>query len=130
MAKAKPPEGKIKTDIVREYVRSNPAATGSQIAADLKAYRISLALAQKARYLEGLKRRGGGKKERRSSGTKVQPANGSIGGVGGGQCKAHGSPSFQREVSWISTLPGHHYHCDTAARYGPQPQSNKSVVFT
>jgi hypothetical protein len=60
MAKAKPTEGKSKTDIVRDYLRSNPTAAASQIVADLKPYGISLALAQKTRYLERRKRRGAG----------------------------------------------------------------------
>jgi hypothetical protein len=62
MAKAKPNEGASKTAIVRDYLRANPTATASQIVADLKAFGISLALAQKTRYLQGLKRRGGGLK--------------------------------------------------------------------
>jgi hypothetical protein len=76
MAKTTSTEGKSKTDIVRDYIRSNPTATGSQIAADLKAYGISLALAQKTKYTEGLKRRRGAKKRSPASGTRTQPANG------------------------------------------------------
>jgi arginine repressor len=60
MARTKSTEGRSKTDIVRDYLRSNPTATRSQIVADLKPYGISLALAQKTRYLERRKRRGAG----------------------------------------------------------------------
>ena len=62
MAKATSTEGKSKTDIVRDYVRSHPEVPARQIVTDLRAYGISLALAQKTKYPEGRKRSGGGRK--------------------------------------------------------------------
>ena len=60
MAKAASTAGKSKTDIVRDYIRQNPEVPARQIVSDLKAYGISLATAQKTKYLEGTKRRGAG----------------------------------------------------------------------
>lgn len=50
MAKVKAAKGVIKSDIVRDYLRSNPKATVHDIVDDLKAHDISQALAQKIKY--------------------------------------------------------------------------------
>lgn len=59
MAKVKAPKGISKSDIVRDYLRSNPKATVHQIVDDLKAHDISQALAQKIKYKDGGNRSSG-----------------------------------------------------------------------
>ncbi|HVA46355.1 MAG TPA: hypothetical protein VNH11_08280 [Pirellulales bacterium] len=67
MAKAKSIEGTTKSDLVREYLRSNPPATANQIVADLRPYGVSLALAKKVKSKEGRKRREAGRKPGRAT---------------------------------------------------------------
>lgn len=50
MAKVKAAKSVVKSDIVRDYLRSNPKATVHDIVDDLKAHDISQALAQKIKY--------------------------------------------------------------------------------
>jgi arginine repressor len=69
MARAKSTNGTTKSDLVREYLRSNPDATANEIMASLKAQGVSLATAHKVRYLEGLKRGGRGRKPGRAGTT-------------------------------------------------------------
>jgi arginine repressor len=69
MARAKSTNGTTKSDLVREYLRSNPDATANEIMASLKAQGVSLATAHKVRYLEGLKRGGRGRKPSRAGTT-------------------------------------------------------------
>jgi arginine repressor len=69
MARAKSTNGTTKSDLVREYLRSNPDATANEIMASLRAQGVSLATAHKVRYLEGLKRGGRGRKPSRAGTT-------------------------------------------------------------
>lgn len=71
MARPKANEGKSKSDIVRDYLRTHSAASVSEIVNDLKPYGISLALAQKIKYKDGGKRGRRAKKPRRA---KAAPA--------------------------------------------------------
>ncbi|HEX7377306.1 MAG TPA: hypothetical protein VF278_09350 [Pirellulales bacterium] len=59
MAKVKAAKGVTKSDIVRDYLRSNPKATVHDIVDDLKAHDISQALAQKIKYKDKGHKAGG-----------------------------------------------------------------------
>ncbi|HQU44551.1 MAG TPA: hypothetical protein PK867_17150 [Pirellulales bacterium] len=62
-----------KSDLVREYLRSNPPATANQIVADLKPYGVSLALAKKVKSKEGRKRREAGRQPGRATSAPSAP---------------------------------------------------------
>jgi hypothetical protein len=79
MARAKSTEGKSKSDIVRDYLRSDPTASVSQIVADLAPYGISQALAQKIKYKDGPSARRSSRGRGRSRAAASYPAGGPVG---------------------------------------------------
>ncbi|HUY35811.1 MAG TPA: hypothetical protein VMV69_23915 [Pirellulales bacterium] len=82
MAKEKSVPGVSKTDIVRDYLEGNPAATARQIVADLTVHGISESLAAKVKSRYGLKT------SRKKPGRKPQAAMASTHGTRGTKADA------------------------------------------